>query len=193
MNKALGSVSNQDDDGDKIGTNLHMWQLKTQLLHALHVHFSQPFLLFPLPELICCAFMWTTGAHGDKFSILVSYLQTADTNLIPGYLECILLAYWLGMTWLSSTSLLNLLIVSYLCDTHYNSIVKKWNSISLDWNLVIMIFYFVFHYMLKSPFFCCCFLNDVNAMQVFITSYLLMLSGQGYRYHVDDTENHDSD
>ena len=24
MNKELGSVSNQDDDGDKIGTNLHM-------------------------------------------------------------------------------------------------------------------------------------------------------------------------
>ena len=99
----------------------------------LHVHFSQPFLLFPLPELICCAFIWTTGAHGDKFSILFSYLQTADTNLIPGYLECILLAYWLGMTWLSSTSLLNLLIVSYLCDTHYNSIVKKWNSMNFAW------------------------------------------------------------
>lgn len=133
MNKELGSVSNQDDDGEKIGTNLHMWQRKTQLLHALHPHFSQPFLLFPRPELICCAVMWTTGAHGDKFSILFSYLQTADTNLIPGYLECILLAYWLGMTWLSSTSLFNLLIVSYLCDTHYNSIVKKWNSMNFPW------------------------------------------------------------
>lgn len=47
--------------------------------------------------------------------------------------HCILLAYWLGMTWLSSTSLLNLLIVSYLCDTHYNSIVKKWNSMNFPW------------------------------------------------------------
>ena len=36
----LGSLSNHDDDDNKNPTNLHIWQWKTVLLHALHVHFS---------------------------------------------------------------------------------------------------------------------------------------------------------
>ena len=35
-----GSLSNQDDDGNKNPTNFHIWQWKTVFLHALHVHFS---------------------------------------------------------------------------------------------------------------------------------------------------------
>ena len=37
---SLGSLSNHDDDGNKNPTNLHNWQWKTVVLHALHVHFS---------------------------------------------------------------------------------------------------------------------------------------------------------
>ena len=33
-------LSNHDDDGSKNPTNLHNWQWKTVVLHALHVHFS---------------------------------------------------------------------------------------------------------------------------------------------------------
>ena len=36
--KILGSLSNYDDDGNKNVTNLHIWQRKTIVLHALHVH-----------------------------------------------------------------------------------------------------------------------------------------------------------
>ena len=37
---SIGSLSNQDDDGNKNPTNLHIWQWKTVFLHALHVQFS---------------------------------------------------------------------------------------------------------------------------------------------------------
>ena len=36
----LGSLWNHNDDGNKNPTNLHIWQWKTVVLHALHVHFS---------------------------------------------------------------------------------------------------------------------------------------------------------
>ena len=33
------------------------------------------------------AVAWTTWAHDDKFSLLYSYVPSAGSNLIPGYLE----------------------------------------------------------------------------------------------------------
>ena len=89
---ALG-VSNHDDDVNKNPTNLHIWQLKTVFLHALHVHFSffdilKTFSFFLRREMMTCfAVVWTTCAYDDKCSILSTYVPSAGSNLIPGYLE----------------------------------------------------------------------------------------------------------
>ena len=96
----LGSLSNQDDDGDKNVTNLHIWQWKTAVLHALHVQFSfldisQTFLFSLRREMTCFAVVWTTWAYDDKCSTLSAYLWSAGSNLIPGKLEHILQAQWL--------------------------------------------------------------------------------------------------
>ena len=85
----LGSLSNHDDDGNKNPTNLHMWQWKTGFLHALHEHFSafdilKTFSFFLRRQMTCFAVVWTTWAYDDKCSIL-SYVPSADSNLIPGY------------------------------------------------------------------------------------------------------------
>jgi len=47
---------------------LHIWQWKTIVLHALHVHFSfldirQTFSFFPRREITCFAVVWTPGEH----------------------------------------------------------------------------------------------------------------------------------
>ena len=73
----LGSSSNHDDDGNKNPTNLHIWQWKTALLHALHVHFSsfdilKTFSFFLWREMTCLAVVWTTWAYDDNCSILSS-------------------------------------------------------------------------------------------------------------------------
>ena len=90
----LGSLSNHedDDDDDKTVTNLRIWQWKIIVLDALHEQFSflyisLPFSSFPQREMTCFAVEWATWAYDDKFSIFSCYLQTADTNLIPGYLD----------------------------------------------------------------------------------------------------------
>ena len=64
-----GSSSNHDDDGNKNVTNLHIWQWKTIVVHALHVQFSflyilQTFSLFPQREMTCFAVV-----HVDDMSI----------------------------------------------------------------------------------------------------------------------------
>ena len=96
----LGSLSNQDDDGDKNVTNLHIWQWKTEVLHALHVQFSfldisQTFSFFLRREMTCFAVEWTTWAYDDKCSTLSAYLSSAGSNLIPGMFEHNLQAQWL--------------------------------------------------------------------------------------------------
>ena len=53
-------TSNHDHAGNKNVTNLHIWQWKTIVLHALHVHFSffdilQKFSFFPRREMTCFA------------------------------------------------------------------------------------------------------------------------------------------
>ena len=88
-NSSLGSLSNHDDDGNKNVTNLHIWQWKIIVLHALHVHISfldisQTFSFFPRREMTCFAVVWTTWAYDDKCSILSFYLWSAGSNLIPG-------------------------------------------------------------------------------------------------------------
>ena len=66
-------------------------------------HFSNnllPFSSFPRPEMMCFKFavMCNTWRHHEKFSFFFSsYLQTADTYFIPGCLEGILHAKWLGI------------------------------------------------------------------------------------------------
>ena len=59
-NSHLGTLGNHDNDGNKNITNLHIFQWKTVLLHALHVHFSvldisQTFLFLPRREMTCFA------------------------------------------------------------------------------------------------------------------------------------------
>ena len=49
-------------------TNLHIWQWKTAVLHALHKHFpfldiSQTLSFFPRSEMTCFAAVWTTWAY----------------------------------------------------------------------------------------------------------------------------------
>ena len=88
---AIGSSSNNDDDGNKNPTNLHIWKWKTVFLHALHVHFSsfdilKTFSSFLRREMTCFAVVWTMLAHDDKCSIL-SYVPSAGSNLIPGLIE----------------------------------------------------------------------------------------------------------
>ena len=62
-------------DGNKNSTDLHIWQWKTEFLHALHVHFSFFDILktssfFLWREMTFFAVVWTTWAHDDKCSIL---------------------------------------------------------------------------------------------------------------------------
>ena len=69
--------------------NLHTWQRKIVVLHALHVHFLfldiwQTFSFFPRREITCFAVVWTTWAYDDQCSILSSYVPSAGSNLIPG-------------------------------------------------------------------------------------------------------------
>ena len=57
---SLGSLSNHNDDGNNNVPNLHIWQWKAAVLHALHVHFSffeipQTFSFFPRREMTCFA------------------------------------------------------------------------------------------------------------------------------------------
>ena len=89
----VGSLSNHDDDdGNKNPTNLHIWQWKRVVLHALHalhVHFSsfdilKSFSFFLQREMTCFAVVWTTWAYDDKCSILSSYVPSVGSNLIPG-------------------------------------------------------------------------------------------------------------
>ena len=96
--KRLCSLSNQDDDGNKNPTNLHIWRWKTAFLHALHVHFSsfdilKTFSFFLRREMTCFAVVSTTWAYDDKCSILSSYVPRAGSNLIPGQLEHIFQAW----------------------------------------------------------------------------------------------------
>ena len=87
---SIRSLSNHDDDGNKNLTNLHIWQCKTVLLHALHVHFSSFDILKTFSfsvlrrEMTCFAVVWTTWAYDYKRSILSSYIPGAGSNLIPG-------------------------------------------------------------------------------------------------------------
>ena len=67
----IGSLRDHDDDDNKNVTNLNIWQWKTAVLHALHVHFSflnisQTFSFFPRREMTCFADVWTTRADDDK-------------------------------------------------------------------------------------------------------------------------------
>ena len=92
LSQLIGSLSNHDDDGNKNPTNLHIWQLKKVFLHALHVHFSsfdilKTFSFFVRREMTCFAVVWTRWAYDDICSILPSYVRSAGSNLIPGYLE----------------------------------------------------------------------------------------------------------
>ena len=62
-------------DGNKNSTDLHIWQWKTEFLHALHVHFSFFDILktssfFLWREMTFFAVVWTTWAYDDKCSIL---------------------------------------------------------------------------------------------------------------------------
>ena len=86
--KTIGNLSNHDD-GNKNVANLHIWQWKTVLLHALHVQFSsldiwQTFSIFPRREMIYFAVVRRTWACDDKCSILSPYLWSTGSNLIPG-------------------------------------------------------------------------------------------------------------
>ena len=51
----LGSLSNQDDNGNKNPTNLRMWQWKTVFLHALHVHF---FIFWHFVDVLVLSTTW---------------------------------------------------------------------------------------------------------------------------------------
>ena len=75
------------NDGNKNVTNLHIWQWKTIVLHALHVLFfsfghSADVLVLSVTWMTCFAVVWTTWAYEDKCSIL-SYLWSAGSNSIP--------------------------------------------------------------------------------------------------------------
>ena len=66
----IGSLINQTDNRNKV-TNLHIWQWKAVVLHALHVQCSflyvfQKFLFFPQSKMNCFAVVWTTLADDDK-------------------------------------------------------------------------------------------------------------------------------
>ena len=83
---------NHDDDGNKKPTNLHIWQWKTDFLHALHVHLSyidilKTFSFFLRREMTCFALVRTTWTNDDKCSILSSYVPSAGSKLISGQLE----------------------------------------------------------------------------------------------------------
>lgn len=47
---------------------------------------------FHFVKCVVFAVVWTTRAHDDKCSVVSSYLQAADTNLTPGYLDYVLSA-----------------------------------------------------------------------------------------------------
>ena len=56
------------------------------------VHFSsfdilKTFSFFLRLKMTCLAVVWTTWAYNDKCSILSSYVPSASSNFIPGYLE----------------------------------------------------------------------------------------------------------
>ena len=91
----LGSLSNHDDDCNKNPTNLLIWQLKTVLLHALHVHFSsfdilKTFSFFLWREMTCFAVVWTTWAYDDKCSILSSYVPSAGSRMVRMHFSSIM-------------------------------------------------------------------------------------------------------
>ena len=64
-------------------------------------HFADV-LVLSWHEMSCFAVVWTTWAYDDKCSILSSYLWSAGSNLIAGYLEHILQAWllWIIEEWL---------------------------------------------------------------------------------------------
>ena len=78
--KWIGSLSNHDDIGNENVTNLHIWQRKTIVLHALQEHFSfldisQTFLFFPQCQMSCFVVVWIMWAYDDKCSMLSSYID----------------------------------------------------------------------------------------------------------------------
>ena len=71
----IESLRNHDDDGNKNLTNLHIWQWKTIVLQALHVHFSsfdilKTFSFFLRREMTCFAVVWTTWAWWQMFNFV---------------------------------------------------------------------------------------------------------------------------
>ena len=79
-----------------------MFNSKTVAAHFAHEFFTcehlHQFTLSPQHEMTSFAVTFTMSAHDDKFSIFSCYLQTADTNLIPGHLEYFLQAYIMTST-----------------------------------------------------------------------------------------------
>jgi len=88
FNSLIESLGNHADDGHKNVNYLHIWQQKTIVLHALHVHFSfldilKTFSFFLRREMTCIAVVWTTWAYDDKCSNLFSNFWSNGSNLTP--------------------------------------------------------------------------------------------------------------
>ena len=100
--KTSGSLSKHDHGGNKNVTNLHIWQWKTVVLHALHVQFSflyisMLFSSFQRRETTCFAVVWKTWAYGENFQYFVSFF--ISQRLIPIDSQIFRIHFASIMTW----------------------------------------------------------------------------------------------